>query len=201
MTNERVVMAIETSCDETAAALVMGGYDVVSSVVSTQVELHAEFGGVVLVEWGDVVDGAFGDHLTVSLDQDFDEPDPDGDPNPHDDDSDVLSLDGRRLINMFGDVVAGIDHHVFEAAFNQIKKKYKVTDDTEVPAEGLKELCQAYKEVYKEYTGAIISLALAILVSFSYEGITIDPIKKRYQKYDRFISLRFGKWQALPKPS
>jgi N6-L-threonylcarbamoyladenine synthase len=42
-----LVLGIETSCDETAAALVLGGYDVVSSVVSTQVELHADFGGVV----------------------------------------------------------------------------------------------------------------------------------------------------------
>ena len=42
-----LVLGIETSCDETAAALVMGGYDVVSSVVATQVEIHAEFGGVV----------------------------------------------------------------------------------------------------------------------------------------------------------
>jgi N6-L-threonylcarbamoyladenine synthase len=42
-----LVLGIETSCDETAAALVMGGFDVVSSVVSTQVELHADFGGVV----------------------------------------------------------------------------------------------------------------------------------------------------------
>ncbi len=44
---ETLVLAIETSCDETAAALVMGGDDVVSSVVSSQVDLHAEFGGVV----------------------------------------------------------------------------------------------------------------------------------------------------------
>ena len=42
-----VVLGIETSCDETAAALVMGGYDVLSSVVSTQVDLHAQYGGVV----------------------------------------------------------------------------------------------------------------------------------------------------------
>jgi N6-L-threonylcarbamoyladenine synthase len=34
-----LVLGIETSCDETAAALVMGGTDVVSSVVSTQVEI------------------------------------------------------------------------------------------------------------------------------------------------------------------
>jgi N6-L-threonylcarbamoyladenine synthase len=42
-----LVLGIETSCDETAAALVLGGSDVVSSVVSSQVDLHASFGGVV----------------------------------------------------------------------------------------------------------------------------------------------------------
>ena len=42
-----LVLGIETSCDETAAALVLGGSDVVSNVVSTQVDLHADFGGVV----------------------------------------------------------------------------------------------------------------------------------------------------------
>ena len=42
-----LVLGIETSCDETAAALVMGGYDVVSSAVSTQIDLHAQYGGVV----------------------------------------------------------------------------------------------------------------------------------------------------------
>ncbi|MFM7262716.1 MAG: tRNA (adenosine(37)-N6)-threonylcarbamoyltransferase complex transferase subunit TsaD [Acidimicrobiales bacterium] len=42
-----VVLAIETSCDETAAAVVMGGNDVLSSVVSSQIDVHARFGGVV----------------------------------------------------------------------------------------------------------------------------------------------------------
>jgi N6-L-threonylcarbamoyladenine synthase len=42
-----VVLGIETSCDETAAAVVMGGNDVLSSVVATQLEIHARFGGVV----------------------------------------------------------------------------------------------------------------------------------------------------------
>jgi N6-L-threonylcarbamoyladenine synthase len=41
------VLAIETSCDETAAAVVDDGRHVVSSVVSSQVDLHARFGGVV----------------------------------------------------------------------------------------------------------------------------------------------------------
>ncbi len=42
-----LVLGVETSCDETAAALVLGGDDVISSVVSSQIDLHAEFGGVV----------------------------------------------------------------------------------------------------------------------------------------------------------
>ncbi len=47
VTDSTIVLGIETSCDETAAALVMGGNDVISSVVSTQVDLHAQYGGVV----------------------------------------------------------------------------------------------------------------------------------------------------------
>jgi len=42
-----IVLGIETSCDETAAGIVMGGTDVLSSVVSSQIDLHAQFGGVV----------------------------------------------------------------------------------------------------------------------------------------------------------
>jgi N6-L-threonylcarbamoyladenine synthase len=41
------VLGIETSCDETAAAVVEDGRRVRSSVVSSQVDLHARFGGVV----------------------------------------------------------------------------------------------------------------------------------------------------------
>jgi len=41
------VLGIETSCDETAAAVVVDGHQVLSSVVSSQVDLHARFGGVV----------------------------------------------------------------------------------------------------------------------------------------------------------
>jgi N6-L-threonylcarbamoyladenine synthase len=41
------VLAIETSCDETAAAVVEDGHRVLSSVVSSQTAIHAYFGGVV----------------------------------------------------------------------------------------------------------------------------------------------------------
>ncbi len=42
-----IILGIETSCDETAAALVRDGGDVLSSVVSSQIDLHAAYGGVV----------------------------------------------------------------------------------------------------------------------------------------------------------
>jgi N6-L-threonylcarbamoyladenine synthase len=43
----RYLLAIETSCDETAAAVIADSYEVCSSVVASQIDLHAEFGGVV----------------------------------------------------------------------------------------------------------------------------------------------------------
>ncbi|HEX9416975.1 MAG TPA: tRNA (adenosine(37)-N6)-threonylcarbamoyltransferase complex transferase subunit TsaD [Gaiellaceae bacterium] len=42
-----MILALETSCDETAAALVTGEGLILSSVVSSQADLHARFGGVV----------------------------------------------------------------------------------------------------------------------------------------------------------
>ena len=42
-----VVLGIETSCDETAASIVVDGREVRSSVVSSQIELHVPYGGVV----------------------------------------------------------------------------------------------------------------------------------------------------------
>ncbi len=41
------ILAIESSCDETAAAVVQDGRTVLSNVVATQIEIHRRFGGVV----------------------------------------------------------------------------------------------------------------------------------------------------------
>jgi pyruvate,orthophosphate dikinase len=58
----------------------------------------------------------------------------------------------RRLIHMFGDVVMGVEHELFEGAFETIKEKHGAYDDTEVPAEGLKELVAEYKDLYRKHT-------------------------------------------------
>ena len=42
-----LVLGIESSCDETAAAVVANGEQILSNVVASQVEMHAKYGGVV----------------------------------------------------------------------------------------------------------------------------------------------------------
>ncbi|MEO2049682.1 MAG: pyruvate, phosphate dikinase [Pirellulales bacterium] len=59
----------------------------------------------------------------------------------------------RRLINMYGDVVCGVDHKLFEEAFDKIKKKYRVKDDNDVPTEGMGQLCTLYKKVFRKHFG------------------------------------------------
>ncbi len=59
----------------------------------------------------------------------------------------------RRLINMYGDVVCGVDHKYFEEAFDKIKQKYRVKDDNDVPVEGMAQLCESYKKVYRRHFG------------------------------------------------
>ncbi|KZM55981.1 MAG: tRNA (adenosine(37)-N6)-threonylcarbamoyltransferase complex transferase subunit TsaD [Bacillaceae bacterium] len=44
---DRLILGIETSCDETAAAIVKNGKEIVAQVVASQIESHKRFGGVV----------------------------------------------------------------------------------------------------------------------------------------------------------
>jgi N6-L-threonylcarbamoyladenine synthase len=44
---ECVILAIETSCDETSAAIVVDGRDVRANLVSSQIKLHEKYGGIV----------------------------------------------------------------------------------------------------------------------------------------------------------
>src|SRR5690348_6180561 len=59
----------------------------------------------------------------------------------------------RRLIQMFGEVVDGIDPHRFEAALAQLKNERGVKQDTDLTAEDLEQLVGTFKEIYREKTG------------------------------------------------
>jgi N6-L-threonylcarbamoyladenine synthase len=47
MKDKVLILSIESSCDETAAAVVENGRNVLSNIISSQIEIHKEFGGVV----------------------------------------------------------------------------------------------------------------------------------------------------------
>jgi pyruvate, orthophosphate dikinase len=59
----------------------------------------------------------------------------------------------RRLLQMFGSTVMGVESEVFWRAMDKRKKKLRITDDLEMTADDLRELIATYKEVIVEHTG------------------------------------------------
>ncbi|WP_163970899.1 tRNA (adenosine(37)-N6)-threonylcarbamoyltransferase complex transferase subunit TsaD [Oceanobacillus halotolerans] len=47
MNHDQYILAVETSCDETAVAIVKNGTEIITNIVSSQIESHKRFGGVV----------------------------------------------------------------------------------------------------------------------------------------------------------
>ena len=45
--DRKLILAIESSCDETSAAVVLNGREVLSNVIASQIDTHTKFGGVV----------------------------------------------------------------------------------------------------------------------------------------------------------
>ena len=56
----------------------------------------------------------------------------------------------RRLTQMFGDVVLGMEHHDFEHALAKVKKARRAKLDTDLDVDGLKDVIAEYKKVYKK---------------------------------------------------
>ncbi|MEM9108635.1 MAG: pyruvate, phosphate dikinase [Planctomycetota bacterium] len=99
----------------------------------------------------------------------------------------------RRLLNMYGDVVMGVDHHAFEHEFTKIKKAQGVHLDTDVDAAGLIKLCEAYKKVIKNHTGKAFpqdpmkQLELGITAVFKSWMV---PRAIRYRQINEMVGLK-----------
>ena len=59
----------------------------------------------------------------------------------------------RRFIQMFGNVVMGVDHHAFEHELAAVKKAKRAKLDTDLNVAGLVEVIERYKKVYRKATG------------------------------------------------
>ena len=82
----------------------------------------------------------------------------------------------RRFLNMFGDVVLGIDHHEFEKEIRALKQKVGVQDDSLLSVDDLKALCNSYKDVYKRNN----------------KKFPTDPLEQLYYA----ITAVFNSWQS-----
>jgi len=60
----------------------------------------------------------------------------------------------RRLIQMYGEVVAGIAAHRFESALSDLKEDRGAQQDVELDANDLRELVATYRQIYEEETGS-----------------------------------------------
>ncbi|MFH1403487.1 MAG: pyruvate, phosphate dikinase [Candidatus Altiarchaeota archaeon] len=85
----------------------------------------------------------------------------------------------RRFINMFGDVVMGVDHEHFEHEISKLKRDRGVRLDTELNVEDLKVLCGEYKRVVVKHAG---------------KSFPLDPKKQLYLA----INAVFKSWD-LPR--
>ena len=45
--NDILILGIESSCDETAASVIRNGREVLSNIISSQIDIHTLYGGVV----------------------------------------------------------------------------------------------------------------------------------------------------------
>jgi pyruvate, orthophosphate dikinase len=59
----------------------------------------------------------------------------------------------RRLIQMYGEVVDGIDPHRFEQALTDLKQKRRAQQDVDLSADDLAQLIETYREIYRVETG------------------------------------------------
>ena len=60
----------------------------------------------------------------------------------------------RRLVQMYGEVVDGVDGHRFEQALSELKAGRGVTQDVDLTAEDLRELVATFSTIYEEETGS-----------------------------------------------
>ena len=96
----------------------------------------------------------------------------------------------RRLINMFGNVVMGVEHEHFEDVFTRIKQQYGVTEDADLNEEGLEKLITAYKKVYKQHSDETFPQAPHEQLEKAVEAVFQSWNTPRAQTYRKINNIR-----------
>ena len=96
----------------------------------------------------------------------------------------------RRLINMFGDTVMGVDHHHFEQELTAVKNARGAKVDTDLDAEGLKEVVERYKKVYRQIVGDDFPQDPLVQLEHAIEAVFKSWMGDRAIKYRELNDIR-----------
>jgi pyruvate, orthophosphate dikinase len=103
----------------------------------------------------------------------------------------------RRLINMFGDTVMGVDHHHFEHELSALKNARGVQLDTQLSADDLKELVTRYKKVYRDHVGSDFPADPFVQLEHAIEAVFKSWMGERAIKYRELNDIRGLKGTAV----
>jgi pyruvate,orthophosphate dikinase len=96
----------------------------------------------------------------------------------------------RRLINMFGDTVMGVDHHHFEQELTAVKHSRGAKQDTDLDTEALKEVVQRYKAVYRQHVGSDFPEDPFVQLEAAIEAVFKSWMGERAIKYRELNDIR-----------
>jgi pyruvate,orthophosphate dikinase len=95
----------------------------------------------------------------------------------------------RRFINMFGDVVMGVDHKHFEEILDKVKETKGVEFDVDLKAEDWKKVCEGYKGVIKKHTGKLFPEEPKEQLKMSIDAVFSSWNNKRAIAYRRIHNI------------
>lgn len=97
----------------------------------------------------------------------------------------------RRFIDMFGDVVMGVPHEIFEELMDALKVEVGANSDSDLRAEHLRELVDRYKAVYRRHTGFMFPMDPFDQLTFAINAVFRSWNSARAVKY-RQINKIYG---------
>ena len=89
----------------------------------------------------------------------------------------------RRLIDMFGDVVVGINRERFEAAITKMKEERGAESDLDLTADDLRDLVDRYKAIYRKATGRMFPEDPHEQLRFAIDAVFGSWMNERAVKY------------------
>lgn len=96
----------------------------------------------------------------------------------------------RRFIDMFGDVVMGVDHEHFEECIHNLKTEVDVKLDSNLDGEQLRELVDRYKAVYRRHTGFMFPTDPYEQLKFAINAVFNSWNSSRAVKYRQINRIR-----------